>query len=195
MANISSLNDIKKGVCIDMSGQPYIVLEANFVRMQQRKPVMQTKMKNLINGKVLEYSFKPGENIKEADLQRSKASFLYTDRQAAFFMNNESFEQVEMPIDQLGDKIKYLKEGVLCDVLYFQGMPVNINIPPKIDLIIVETPEGVKGDSAQGRVTKVAKTETGYDINVPLFINKGNVVKINTETGEYVERVDNSKQG
>ncbi|MDD5340879.1 MAG: elongation factor P [Patescibacteria group bacterium] len=187
---ISSLNDIKKGLSINFNGEPFIVLEARFVRMQQRKPVMQTKLRNLITGKVLEYSFKQGERVEEADLERGKANFLYKDDSFANFMDNKSYEQFTIPLDVLGDKIKFLKEGTECDVLYYEGNPVSVDIPIKITLKVTSAPPGVKGDTASN-VTKQVTLETGATINAPLFIKEGENIVVNTDTSEYVERANN----
>ncbi|HDQ22978.1 MAG TPA: elongation factor P [Candidatus Uhrbacteria bacterium] len=187
MSTISSLNDIKKGLNLIWNNEPCVVLEANFVRMQQRKPVMQTKLKNLISSKVVEYSFKQGERIEEADLARSKANYLYKDEQSAYFMNNETYEQFDIPLNQLGSKIKFLKEGTDCDILYFENKPINIDIPIKISLKVISAPPGIKGDSSSN-VTKQIELETGAVINAPLFVKEGEEIIVNTETEEYVGR-------
>lgn len=186
---LSSLNDIKKGLSINFNNEPYIVLEANFVRMQQRKPVMQTKLRNLITGKVLEYSFKQGERVEEADLQRGTANYLYKDERFVNFMDNKSYEQFTIPLEVLGDKIKFLKEGTECDVLYYEDSPVNVDIPIKIKLKVITAPPGVKGDTASN-VTKQVTLETGAVINAPLFIKEGETIIVNTDTGTYVERAN-----
>jgi elongation factor P len=187
MGTISTLNDIKKGLSITWQNEPYVILEANFVRMQQRKPVVQSKFKSLITGKVIEYSFKPGDKVEIADLQRSKANFMYKDKNSAYFMNNETFEQFDIPLDQLGNKINFLKDGTDCDILYFQEKPVNVDLPIKIKLKVESAPPGVKGDSSSN-VTKQITLETGAVVNAPLFINQGDEIIVNTETEEYVER-------
>lgn len=184
---ISTLNDIKKGINLIWNNEPYLVLEANFVRMQQRKPVMQTKLKSLISGKVIEYSFKPGDKAEYADLQRGKANYMYKDDENAYFMNNETYEQFDLPLEQLGNKINYLKEGTDCDILYFENKPINLDIPIKIKLKVTESPPGVKGDSS-ANVTKQITLETGAVINAPLFVKQGDEIIVNTETEEYVER-------
>ncbi len=187
MSTISTLNDIKKGVTLIWNNEPHVVLEANFVRMQQRKPVMQTKLKNLISGKVVEYSFKQGERIEEADLNKGKANYLYKDENLAYFMNNDTYEQFDIPLDQLGAKINFLKEGTDCEVLYFDNKPINVEIPIKIKLKVTSAPPGVKGDSSSN-VTKQVELETGAVINAPLFVKEGEELIVNTETGEYVGR-------
>ncbi len=186
---ISSLNDIKKGLSVIYEGEPYAVVEARFVRMQQRKPVMQTKIKNLLNGKVAEINYHPGDRVEEADLSRKKADYLYNDGSNYFFMTQDDFEQFSLKKEKIGDQVGFMKEGDKVDVLYFNNNPVSISLPPKAELRVVSAPEGVKGNSAQGRVTKTAEMETGISIQVPLFVKEGDVIRINTESGEYVERV------
>lgn len=189
MATLSTLNDIKKGINILHENEPYLVVEANFVRMQQRKPVMQTKMRNLLNSKVAQVNFHPGDRIEEADLMRKKVDYLYSDGDNYNFMSQDDFEQFILPKDSLGDKIGFLKDGDKVDALYFNGNPISISLQPKVELKIASAPDGEKGNSAQGRVTKLAELETGVSIAVPLFVKAGDTIRINTETGEYVERV------
>lgn len=186
---ISTLNDIKKGINVLHEGEPYVVVEANFVRMQQRKPVMQTKLRNLLNGKVAQINYHPGDKVEEADLMRKKVDYLYNDGENWNFMSNDDFEQFVLAKDSLGDKIGFMKEGDKVDALYFNGNPVSVSLQPKVELKVVSAPEGARGDSAQGRVTKSAELETGVSIQVPLFVKDGDIIRINTETGEYVERV------
>lgn len=185
---ISALNDIKKGKTFDIDNQPCLVVAAQFVRMQQRKPVMQTKLKNLITGKVLEINFHPGELPTEADLAHRRASFLYADDSQAYFMNSETYDQFGIDRDQLADQLGYLKEGTEVDAMYFNDAPVAVAIPNKVELQVTSTIEGAKGDTAQGRVTKPATLETGIEVQVPLFIKQGDIIRINTESGDYSER-------
>jgi len=186
---ISTLNDIKKGLNVLYEGEPYTVMEANFVRMQQRKPVMQTKLKNLLNGKVAQINYHPGDRVEEADLSRKKVDYLYHDGTNYFFMTQDDFEQFSLDQDTIGDKAGYLKDGDKAEALYFNGNPVSISLQPKVELKVVSAPDAVRGDSAQGRVTKTAELETGISIQVPLFVKEGDAIRINTESGEYVERV------
>lgn len=189
MAVISTLNDIKVGLVVNYEGEPYIVLEAKFVRMQQRKPVMQTKMRHLITGRTLEYSFKPGDRLEIADMARTKVNYLYRDNDQMHFMDNNTFEQFSLPLTMLGDKIGFLKDGEEVDVVYYNEKPISVELPKKVDLKVIETEPGVKGDTAQGSVMKPAKLEAGATINVPLFVKEGDTIRINTDRGEYVERV------
>jgi elongation factor P len=190
MATLSTLNDIKKGLNILHENEPYTVMEANFVRMQQRKPVMQTKLKNLINGKVAEINYHPGDRVEEANLQRKKVDYLYNDGDNYYFMSQDDFEQFSIERESIINQVGFMKDGDKVDALYFNGNPVSVKLQPKVEIKIVSAPDGVRGDSAQGRVTKLAELETGASINVPLFVKVGDIVRINTETGENVERVN-----
>lgn len=188
MSVLPSLNSIKAGITVLFNHKPYQVLTANFVRMQQRKPVMQTKMRNLTNGKVLEYSFKAGEHVEEVELERKKCYYLYTDPSGVYFMDTESYEQSTIDPALLGNRIPLLKEGVRVDVVSFNEKPIAVSFPPKIDLKVVSAPPGIKGDSA-GSVTKHVTLETGLVVAAPLFIKEGDTIRINTDTLEYAERV------
>ena len=185
---ISSLNDIKKGLNIVRNGEPYVVVEANFIQMQSCKPTMYTKMKNLLNGKMITNSFHPGEKLEEADLLRKKVDYLYNDGEKYYFMSSDDFEQFDLSQETIGENTKYFKEGDKVDALYFNGLPVAVSLPPKVKIKVVSAPVGEKGNTAQGRVTKPVELETGATIQAPLFIKEGDVIVINTETGEYCER-------
>ncbi len=189
MPVLGSLNDIKQGLTIIYDGQPCRVVEARFVRMQQRKPVMQTKLKNLITGKVIEYNFKPGEKVETGSLATKKINYLYSTGKEYFFMDNDTYEQLSFSGQQLGNQANFLREGCEVSLVSFNDEPIGIELAPKMEFKITSSADGVRGDSAQGRVTKTAEIETGYEVNVPLFIKEGDTIRINTETGEYVERV------
>jgi len=187
MSTVPSLHDIKKGLNINWNNEPYTVMESNFVRMQQRKPVMQTKLKNLLTGKIIEYSFKPGDKIEVADLQQNKANYLYKDENFAYFMDNLNYEQFSIPLEKIAAKIKFLKENTDCDILYYESKPITIDLPIKMNFKVTTSPPGVKGDSSSN-VTKQITIETGAVINAPLFIKEGEEIVVNTETSEYVGR-------
>lgn len=187
MAVLPSLNSLRVGVNILMRGEPCQIVSAHFMRCQQRQPVMQTKLRNLISGKVIEISFKPGDRIEEADLEKKRADYLYSDARGIYFMDSSSYEQVSIDPEILGERQKLLKEGTSAEILYFEERPISVNLPPKIDLRVISAPPGIKGDSA-GNVTKQVTLETGLMINAPLFIKEGDILRINTETMEYVER-------
>lgn len=193
MPVLPTLNSIKVGLTILFHNEPYIVQTANFVRMQQRKPVMQTKLKHLITGRVVEYSFKAGESVETADLERIKANFLYTDAEGAHFMENKNYEQYTFTAEQLGTQMQFLKDGMEVDILLFNEAAITVALPPKIDLKITSAPEGARGDSTQGRVMKDATLENGLMVRVPIFVKEGDVIRVSTETGEYTERVEQKK--
>lgn len=181
------LNDLKIGTIILWENQPVQVIWSNRMRTAQRKPVMQTKLRNVITGKVYEYSFKFGESIDEADVVREKANFLYADADGTHFMNNETFETVDIQKEVTLEQEKFLKEGMEVSILKFNGKPVSIELPIKVELKVVEAPPDVKGNSA-GKITKPVKLETGLMVDVPMFIKEGDTLRVSTVTGEYVER-------
>jgi len=188
MADLDSLNSIRVGSYILYNGEPYQVMMANFMRMQQRKPVMQTKLKHLVTGKVVEYSFKPGDRLQEPDLEKRKADYLYKDPTGIHFMDTVTFDQFSIGAETLAEKALLLKEGTQVDVAYFNGNPITVTLPPKIDLIVTSAPPAIKGDTA-GNATKQVELETGLSIATPLFIKEGDTIRINTEMVSYVERV------
>lgn len=171
------------------NNEPYQVLKANFVRMQQRKPVMQTKLRNLSSGKVIEYNFKPGDTFEEADIEKKVMNYLYQTQNELHFMDNATYEEYVVSKEFIGEATHFLKDGSEVQLQIFQEKPLAVQLPPKVDFKVVTADPGIKGDTAQGRVMKQATIETGYILAVPLFVKEGDIIRINTETGEYVERV------
>lgn len=182
-----SLSEIKTGKVIQVNNQPYIIVKTDHHKMGRGGAVLKTKLKNLINGSVLDRTFQGNDKAEEANTETKKANYLYKDADSANFMDNESFEQFALALDQIGDQILFLKDGTDVDVLYFDNKPVAIKLPIKIALKVVSAPPGVKGNSA-GNVLKQVELETGAIVNAPLFINDGETIIVNTETGEYVGR-------
>ncbi len=185
--SVLTMNDLRIGVAITVDNEPYVVLWSDFMRTAQRKPVMRTKLKNLISGRVLEQTFKPGDKIPEADLSRTKASYLYAQGTEHYFMDQETYDQFFLTAEQLGDQVKYLKEGLIVDVLQFESKPVTIQLPKKIEYTVTDSPDAVRGDTA----TNTAKTITldnGLQVKAPLFIKSGERIMVSTETGEYTAR-------
>ncbi len=183
------ISDIRLGSIILYNKEPFQVIWSNRMRTAQRKPVMQTKLRNILSGKVIEYSFKFGEKIEEADVAREKASFLYADGQGTHFMNNESFETVDMSKEVTEDQIPYLKEGMEVQILRFNDKPMSVELPIKVDLKVTEAPPSVVGNSG-GNVTKPVTLETGLVVNAPMFIKEGDTIRVDTRTGDYVERAN-----
>lgn len=183
------LNDVKLGAVILMNKEPFQVIWSNRMRTAQRKPVMQAKLRNVISGKVLEYSFKFGEKVEAADVSRENANFLYADADGTHFMNNETFETIDFDKIVTEEQEPFLTEGLKVIILRFNGKPVSIELPIKVDLKVVESPPGITGNSG-GNVTKPVKLETGLVVQAPMFIKEGEVVRIDTRDGAYVERVN-----
>lgn len=182
-------SDLKKGAIIIFNAQPHEIMWSQFVRMQQRKPVMQVKMRNLMTQKVVEYSFKSGERVIAADIQKRKAQYLYHDAAGAHFMTADTFETITIPEAMSESKAGFLKEGEEVTLLNFDDKPLSIELPIKVNLKVASTPPGIRGDTATGG-TKPATLETGLTVNVPLFIKEGESIRVNTDTGEYVERAN-----
>jgi elongation factor P len=186
--SVLDFSDLKgTGQVIKYNGEPYQIIWSNFMRTAQRKPVIQTKLRNLISGKVMEYSFKYGEKIEGADVLRKKMQYLYSDEGGASFMDPESYETVVLPRELVESQIKFLKEGSDTSVVFFEDKAIGLDLPIKIDLKVIETSPGIKGDTATGG-TKPAKLETGHVVNVPLFIKEGDMVRVDSRDGSYVER-------
>ncbi len=183
------ISDIKLGAIVLMNNQPMQVIWSNRMRTAQRKPVMQTKLKNVITGKVIEYSFKFGEKVEEADVSRERATFLYADADGTHFMNQETFETVDLPKDVTQEQESFLKESTEVQILRFNGNPVSIELPIKVELKVTEAPPSMTGNSG-GSVTKGVTLETGLVVQTPMFIKEGDMIRVDTRTGEYVERAN-----
>lgn len=182
-----NLNEIKLGKVLLVNSGPYVVVRADHHKMGRGGAVLKVKLKNLIDGSILDKTFQGNDKAEEANTERKKANFMYKDTDKAFFMENESYEQFEIDLEAIGDKAKFLKDGTDVDVLYFDNNPVSIDLPIKMKFKVTEAPPGVKGNSA-GNVTKKITIETGAEITAPLFINEGDEIMVNTEKEEYAER-------
>ncbi|HAU08054.1 MAG: Elongation factor P [Candidatus Yanofskybacteria bacterium GW2011_GWF1_44_227] len=190
--NIMSIvvNQLKPKTFFIYEDQPYVVVETHHLKMQQRRPTVQTKMRNLLNGKILERNFAQSDVFEEADIERQKVKFLYAHRDEFWFTEEKNAgNRLQLKEEILGDQTKFLKAGTVLDAILFNGKVINVELPVKMDFKIVEAPPSIKGNTAQGGV-KQAKIETGAMINVPLFIEQDDVITINTENGEYVGRAD-----
>jgi elongation factor P len=182
--------ELKKGLMIVFENQPYEIIESDFLRMQQRKAVVQIKIKNIINGKILDRNIHASENFEEADVNKKEVKFLYNHRDEFWFcdINNPS-NRFSLSSDGIGSQAQFLKNNTVVTAIEYNGKIVNITLPIKMDLKVKETPPGEKGDTATGG-KKLAELETGAKVNVPLFVNNDDIVRVNTQTGEYVERVE-----
>lgn len=196
-------NELKPGTYIVLDDKPYIVLEFSFLRMQQRKPVAQTKIKDLTNGKVITKTFHPQDSIEGADVSRKKVKFLYANRGEFWFceaskdsveagptgLKNSRQIRFRLPQEIIGDSADFLKPDTLVDALTFKENIINIDLPIKVELKVVEAPPNFKGDTASGG-SKQVTLETGAVLNVPFFINEGDIVRVNTKDRTYVERAE-----
>lgn len=187
---ILSYNEITQKKVIEYNGEPYEVLSSHVFRMQQRKPVNQTKLRHLVSGKVTEISFHQSETVAEAEIDHINAQYLYTNRGESWFAEEGNPKnRFTFPEDSVSDKVKWLIPNSTVEVMTYKEKPATIEIPIKIDLKVVEAPPSVKGDTATGGDKRVV-LESGAAVTTPLFINEGDVIRINTDTGEYVERVN-----
>lgn len=182
-----SLTQLKPGVVIDYKGAPHQVTAAEFSRSSQSGGFMRTRMRNLITGNTLEITFKDKDRLEEAAVEKSPAQYLYRAGDSFVFMNNETYDQMELTKDLLGDQTNFLKEGMEVVIQYYNDVPINVELPIKIVLEVIDTEPGYKGNTSTN-VQKPAKLETGAEIKVPIFINPGDKVRIDTRTGEYLER-------
>jgi len=181
------ISDIKTGKNVVLDGAPFTVLYHEQSKTGRAGSVLRTKLKNLITGAVLEKTFQGADQITEADIRKSKAQFLYKEGTDYSFMDNESYEQFSLSKDVLGNLTDYLIEGTEIIVLNFNDTPINIEIPVKVTLKVVEAPPGIKGNTVSTG-GKMITLETGLRISAPLFVNEGDLVVVNTEKGEYVSR-------
>ncbi|HCJ52749.1 MAG TPA: elongation factor P [Candidatus Kerfeldbacteria bacterium] len=185
---MATTSDIRLGFYLVHSGEPYVVFATDFMKKAQSKGMLRTSIRNLLNGNVLKVTYRSGEQIEEADITHSKATYLYEDGTQFHFMDAKSYEQFFLPAASIGDQKDFLMENQEVDVVQFNGSPITIELPKKIVLEVIETEPAVRGDTAQGTVTKPAKMSTGAEVAVPLFVKTGDKIRINTETREYVER-------
>lgn len=185
-----SHTDLKKGVRFILDGQLYEVLESSFVFKGRGSSLSQTKIKNLITGNILSRTFHPGEEFEETEIKKIKVKFLYTYRDKFFFSkeNGSSF-RFDLSKEVIGTAVIFLKPNEIVEGMQFKGKIINISLPIKVHLKVTEAPPGVKGDRAQSG-TKTVTLETGAKVNAPLFIGEGDIIEVNTETGEYVRRIE-----
>lgn len=181
-------SDLKKGLKIEIDGDPYEVVEFQFVKPGKGQALYKCRLKNMISGSQFEKTYRSGDKFNHADLEEQQMEYLYTDGEEYHFMNTSTYEQEAVSAAQLGDNVKFLKENIVCNVLLFRGKPIGVSLPNFIELRVVKSDPWVKGDTASGS-SKPAELETGLVVQVPPFIEEGEKLKIDTRTGQYVERV------
>ncbi len=185
---IYNTSDFRKGLKVQIDGDPYLMIECNFVKPGKGNALYKCRMRNLLRNTVLDRTYKGGDTLESADISEISAQFLYRQQDTFVFMDNESFEQYELSLDQVSDAWKFLKESMVCSMLLFNNNPIGITPPNHVVLRVEYCEPGAKGNTATN-VTKIVKLETGAEINAPAFINQGELLKVDTRTGEYIERV------
>jgi len=184
---VISTNDFKTGLTIELDGEPCQVVEFQHVKPGKGAAFVRAKIKNLKTGSVTERTFRAGEKVPKAILDRRQMQYLYNDGESYVFMDNENFEQIFLTNEQLAGSDKFLKENMDCQISLYQGKVLGIDLPNTVELEVVETEPGIKGDTASGG-TKPATLETGHVVQVPFFINTGDILRIDTRTEKYIER-------
>jgi elongation factor P len=181
-------SQFRNGLKIELEGEPFVIVFFQHVKPGKGGAFVRTKVKNLKNGRVLDRRFRSGERVELAEVEDRKMQFLYQDGEQLVFMDAETFEQIPFSLEQVGDARKYLKETVDVDVLFWRGQPIDIELPAFVEVNVSHCEPGMKGDTASG-ATKPATLETGATLQVPLFIKEGERIRVDTRSGEYVERV------
>ncbi|OWZ84033.1 elongation factor P [Natranaerobius trueperi] len=183
-----SSNDFKNGMTIELDGEVYTIVDFLHVKPGKGAAFVRTKLRHYKTGSISEKTFRAGEKVQRAHIEKSEMQYLYSADDMFYFMDTTSFEQYTINKEQLGDKVKYLKENMVISILFYGKEIIGIELPVFVELQVSETEPGVKGDTASGG-SKPAQLETGLSVNVPFFINNGDIIKVDTRTGEYIERV------
>lgn len=183
-----STPDFRKGLKIELNGEPFTIVDFLHVKPGKGGAFVRTTLKSLISGNVIDRTFRSGEKVDKPNLEEKEMQFLYETEGEFHFMDVESYEQLFLTEDHLGDARNYLQENVNVAVLFHNGKPIGVEVPIFVELTVASTEPGFKGDTASG-ATKPATLETGMTVQVPLFVNEGDVLKIDTRTGKYIERV------
>jgi elongation factor P len=181
-------NQFRNGLKIEIDNEPFIIVEFQHVKPGKGGAFVRTKLKSLLSGNVLEKTFRSGEKVGKPQLEEKEMQYLYSSDNQYHFMDTVTFEQLFLTEEQLGTSKNYLQENVVLKVLFYNGQPIGVDVPIFVELEIVETDPGVRGDTASGG-TKPAVLETGASVQVPLFLNIGEKIKVDTRTGVYIERV------
>ena len=180
--------DLRKGLKLEFDGEPYIIVQFEFVKPGKGQALYKCKLKNMITGAQFDKTFRSGEKFNEASLEEHAMEYLYFDGESYCFMNTANYEQEFLNTEAVGDAKDLLKENTVVDMLFFEGRPIGLTLPDFVELAITQTDPWVKGDTASGD-SKPATVETGYELQGPPFVEEGEFIKIDTRTGQYVERV------
>lgn len=183
-----STPDFRKGLKIELNGEPFAIVDFQHVKPGKGGAFVRTTLKSMVTGNVIDRTFRSGEKVDKPDLEEREMQYLYQSEEEFHFMDTETYEQLFLTEDQLGDARNYLQENVTVTVLFHNGKPLGVEVPIFVELTVTETEPGVKGDTAAG-ATKPATLETGMTVQVPLFVSEGDILRIDTRTGKYMERV------
>ena len=184
------VNDLRKGITFEFNGELLKVLDYHHTKTGRGNASIRIKARNLLTGATIEKTFSSGERVQDVRLEYRNVQFLYGDEHLLHFMDMETYEQPTIDRNILGDSARFLKEGVEVKLTYYQEKPIDAELPTAVDLKVIQAETAIKGDTATG-VTKRVATETGYKLNVPMFVNLGDIIRVDTRTGEYVTRVSN----
>ena len=185
-----STNEIKVGMKVEVDREPYEIVGNEFVKPGKGQAFNRIKLKNLASGRVVEKTYKSGEKLDLADVEEAQMRFLYKESDGAVFMDEKTFDQITISDDLLGNNSQWLMEEVPYRIVFYKGAPIEVQPPTFLEMTIVDTAPGVRGDTASGRVMKPALTETGAKVQVPIFVEQGEKIKVDTRTSEYVSRVN-----
>ena len=188
MGRIYQTSDFRNGLKVEIEGNPYVMVYFQFVKPGKGQAFTRVKIRSFLNGNTIERTFKSNEKVKKAEVEERPCQYLYADSEFYHFMDNSSYEQIAISIENLGDAKKWMEENMECRILSWNGRPLSVDPPNFVELEITQCDPGVKGDTAQGG-TKPATLSTGATVNVPLFVNEGEWIKIDTRTGDYMEPV------
>jgi len=183
-----STGDLKKGITIELEGELYQILDWQHIKMGRGSAQVRLKLRDIRGGHTIERTFQAGEKFARARLDRRAVQFLYSEGNLYYFMDSETFEQSALDAELLGDALNYLKEGMSLEILSYKDKPISVELPNSVELEVVDTGPSFKGDTAQAG-NKPAKLDTGVTIQVPMFVNNGDIVRVDTRTGQYLERV------
>ncbi len=184
-----SISEIRKGARILLDNEPYLVVSFEFVKPGKGQALYRTKLKNLMSGAIIERTFRSGESFEFATLDHRNMQFLYKEGNQYQFMDVDNFEQMSLPEDVLGDAANYLLDNLTVEVVFFRGNAIGINIPSFVNMRVVDTDPYLRGDTSSSDL-KLARVESGFEVRVPPFINEGDVIQIDTRSGQYVTRVN-----
>ncbi|MBI3638181.1 elongation factor P [Candidatus Wolfebacteria bacterium] len=185
-----SINDLENGIVIKINGEPYAVMSARHLHIGRGGSSVQTKLRNVKTGQVLERNFKPSDSFEEVEIEKMKSRFLYESRGAYWFVEISSPKnRFSLNAEEIGDGARFLKPNLEIIAVKYENKIISVELPIKVDYKVIEAPPAVRGNTAQGG-TKIIVIETGAKINTPLFINEGDIIRVNTATGEYAERIE-----